>query len=500
MKKIHITFAFLLIVGFSFAQKDPVKYGKFTDDEIKLQEYQGYDAVILADYGTYSFDAHAGKLYFYHSRHLRIKILNESGLKYACQNVLFYNLKMADYFNSNLTYELKAQTINFDQKGKISKSKVKTKYRSESDTDGKFITLLTINFPDVKVGSIIEYEINIPTIEVVNPPSWFFQHELPVMYSELRVTTPEYISYSGKTYNVDKLDLSEKTPLMGIISYYKGGSFSIQSYMMRFVKTNIPPAVDDMAWYDRMRVKIMLDNASQRIYIPGAKELFKATDPEYKYRDRAAKYSTLSNSGYILYDSPTLENLPQKLQKDLSFGPPMSIYLNFSDSLNLLIKDLKSDEEKVQKIYDLVRNTMEWNGEFRWYVDPAFPKLARNVISRFTSNSDVLNRSLSKPLDQGKGNNAEINFILINALKRAGYNVYPVLTSTLNHSFLDPTFFNLHQFNHVVAYIEIDGNGYLLDATQTGKGSILESIPMNPVGLRIDPDKATWIEIIKETE
>ncbi len=493
------TFALLtMLVAFSLpavSQKEPIKYGKLSNEDIDLTEYQGYDAVVLCDYGTYSFDARLGQLYFYFSRHLRIRILTEEGIKYAKQTIPFYDLKKATYFRNNRVYELKAETINPEKNKKPVKSKVKSKHYKEFVTDADFNNSLEIDFPDVQPGSIIEYEIKIPTIEVVNPPIWLFQHDIPVLYSELRIISPEYIQYSGKTYNVDYLDLSETNYQTRVLSFPRG-SYSYQAYTMQFVKTNVPATGPNVPDYDRMYLKIMLEFASQKFTIPGVQYLFRAVDREYKYKDRAEKNTTLTNNSYILYKRPdSLEDLAKKMLKDPYFGPPLNIHMGLNDTIRELTKESSGPNEKIQVIYNFVSNHMNWNGLYRSFVDPSLSKVILKFIGKISHDKANLNKSLSKPFDEQVGTNAEINFILINSLRKAGIKAYPVLVSLKDNECLDPMFFNLHQFNHVVALVESDGKNILLDAVLTDNGPLFKSKEISNVGLVIKHNEAYWITI-----
>ncbi len=493
--KNHI--ALLLIVIFPFivyAQKSPLKYGKLSEEEIELSSYGNADAIVLYDYGTYSFDAHTGYLFFYSSRHLRIKILTENGIKYATQKIPFYDIKAATLYNQSRAYELRGQTININTNGKLQNTRLKIKDSHETGPDEVFNNMLTLNFKDVKVGSIIEYELKMPTIEIVNPSPWYLQYELPVLHSELRVISPEYINYSGKTYNVDHMDLAEVTHSTSLITYRRG-SLNTQTYQIQFIKNNIPPAPIDTPNEDRMYIKIMLDRASRRYSIPGIEYLFRATNPEYKYLDRSLKSSALTSSGYILYISPTLETLPLRMLKDPDFGPPLNIYMDIQDTIFKLTKDIKAPEEKAWFIYNFISSNMDWNGVYRSYVEPAFSNITMKILSKIKGNSNNLNRSLDRPFEKQKGSNAEINFILINALRKAGFDANPVLTSTKSFSILDPEFFNMHQFNHVLARVEIDDKIYIMDANIVDGKPLFEQLDMNNVGLVIKMNEAFWMDI-----
>lgn len=494
MKNLVLFFLIIVFPINSFGQKSPIKYGKLSDEEIELTNYRNADAVILCDYGTYSFDAHTGYLFFYYSRHLRIKILTEEGLKHATQEVPFYDIKAATFYNQSRAYELRAQTINLDDKGKLQKTRQKFKDSYESGADSVFNNTIIMNFTDVKVGSIIEYEIKIPTIEVVNPAPWYLQYDIPVLHNELRVLSPDYINYSGKTYNVEYMDKSEISHINSLITYRRG-SINIQAYQIQFIKKDISPILTDAPNEERMYIKIMLDEASVKSSLPGIEHLFRSTNPEYKYLDKAQKSSTMLPSGYILYINPTLESLPEQMLKDPDFGPPLNIYMDIQDTIFKLTKNIKDEKEKAWFIYDFISSNMEWNGVCRPYVEPAFSKLTLKILTKIKGNSNNLNRSLNKPFEKQKGSNAEINFILINALRKVGINANPVLTGTKDFAILDPEFFNMHQFNHVVASVEIGEETFIMDATHKDGKPFLNQVDINKVGLVIKMKSAYWINI-----
>jgi hypothetical protein len=305
MKYILIISFTLLIAASGYSQKEPIKYGRLEENEINLTEYDQAPAVILCDYGHYYFDGRTGRVFFYFSRHLRIKILTEEGLKYASQTFSFYDLTEATYYQNSNGYELRAQTLNVEPNGKIIKSKLKGKNISSRSISNEFITEISLHFPDVKVGSIIEFDLEIPTLEIVNPPVWFMQCEIPVLHSELRITSPEEINYGVKSYNCPYFEISENKTETASISYLHG-SMSYSATKLRFVKTNIPAYTSgyfpENSTEGRMYIKFMLDRASRKFAPPGMEELFKAVDPTFNtsIKQKKAMYSETADMFCII--------------------------------------------------------------------------------------------------------------------------------------------------------------------------------------------------------
>ena len=479
-------------------QRAPVKYGKIDEKEIALTNYQGADAVILCDYGEYRFNGITGVVYFEFNRHLRIKILTEAGLRYATQQISYYDLHSASYSPYNRSNTLKAQTLNVNTKGKVVASKVKPKYTVTSKYDENFNASLTIYFPNVKVGSIIEYEITIPTIETINPSPWMVQYDLPCLWNELRITTPLEFNYAIKPYNLEYSDVWEFKSITTSIQF-PGRSVVYNGNQFQFIRKDVPllPYMGSEIDYNnsRMFVKFMLEYASKNFLFPEMSEIFKATDPEYKYLDKSEKQLAIEHSGYILYRKPDLKKIAKDLNKSEQFGKPLIINMGLNDTIRKLKGLYNTDEEKVMAIYGFVRNQVEWNHLYRIFVDAGMPLFFVKLVEKFAQEPVKMNTSLQKVIKKQEGTNSEINSILINLLRAAGFKANPVLVSTLNNCYLDTTFFNLHQFNHVIAAVEVDGRDILLDAVMKGDGSILSSDIMNEYGLMIELKNARWIQV-----
>ncbi|HBX87759.1 MAG TPA: hypothetical protein DEG09_03985 [Marinilabiliaceae bacterium] len=93
---------------------------------------------------------------------------------------------------------LKGLTYNLEE-GKIIKTKLDQKqiiYEKKSE----HITIAKIPMPDVREGSVIDFEYEIISDFLFNLQEWYFQKHLPVMYSEYRVAIPECFFYKPATF------------------------------------------------------------------------------------------------------------------------------------------------------------------------------------------------------------------------------------------------------------------------------------------------------------
>lgn len=99
-------------------------------------------------------------------------------------------------------------------------------------------------------------------------------------------------------------------------------------------------------------------------------------------------------------------------------------------------------EEKIKFIYNHVRQQMSWN----------------HGTSKYSE-------SVKAAWQKKEGSNGDINLVLVNLLKEAGLEAYPVLVSERWHGKVNTTYPFLDQFNTVFAYVQAGDRTYFLDAT-----------------------------------
>jgi hypothetical protein len=135
------------------------------------------------------------------------------------------------------------------------------------------------------------------------------------------------------------------------------------------------------------------------------------------------------------------DEVTRTLMGDKDFG--MQLNKNFSNSEELLnkVKIMATPFEKMETIYNFVKKNIQWNGYKGFYaVD-----------------------GVKEAWEKKKGTTGQINLMLINLLKEAGLEVYPILVSERGHGKVLPEYPFLDQFNNVMAYVLIDGHTYVLD-------------------------------------
>jgi hypothetical protein len=128
----------------------------------------------------------------------------------------------------------------------------------------------------------------------------------------------------------------------------------------------------------------------------------------------------------------------------------------------------------MRAIYDYVRTTMTWDGEYGIYTDV----------------------SLDKAFRARRAGGPEIALILTSMLRSAGLEVQPVLISTRKNGKLVDIYSILSQFNHVLTYVKIGSHEYLLDATDPlCPHTLLPVHALNQLGWLVDKKNPSWITI-----
>ena len=138
------------------------------------------------------------------------------------------------------------------------------------------------------------------------------------------------------------------------------------------------------------------------------------------------------------------------------------------------LKKITSDYAKILAVTNFVRKNIPWNGE----------------TSRFSSNG------LKNALEKHTGNSADMNLLVINLLRDAGVEAYPLLVSTRDNGKINRSYPFLYQFNNVLAYTEAEGIPYVLNASNPYNPAFM--IPWNvqfTEGYLVDKTKTGFVSL-----
>lgn len=452
---IALTFISIWFCTLAYAQianVEKIKFGKLSQGEMSLTTYTPMpdaNAVVLIDKGDLSmnYSQHLGNFQYFLQRHLRIKVLTEAGTDQA--NFKFTLLD--DGAGGEKITSIKGITYNKQMNGKWETVKLNKANIFEERIDENFV-MISIVFPQVKAGSIIELRYDLSSTNLYNLPTWYFQTDIPVDYSEYRMETPEYFQYNldMKGYHSDHLiqnDLN-KYGSGSIIMVTKRGPQNLDYLTItnHWVAVQVPPFIEEPFSPAKRNFLFRVEFELGGIQFP-----FETIDFNYDWDDVARVYRK---------------------------GSSYSTYMRKSRQLNEIVNTITTGVDtltNIRNIYDGVHDYINWNGQFSSFCSGT-PK-------------DILTK--------GSGVSADLNFLLINLLRAKGYMVEPVLVKTRQEGFVSLARPSLSQFNHVIAAVSLPGRStFLLDATQKDCPlGILPKFDLNERGRVIHENSSEWISL-----
>ncbi|MFY0593290.1 DUF3857 domain-containing protein [Roseivirga sp.] len=186
IRTVLVTFFALISISL-FSQVEKVKFGDIDMDDLAMEVYpldSGAEAVYLIRKGESFLDEYDGMMVT--DIHVRLKFLKESGLSRG-------DIELQYTKGVNEIEKLKAATYNLVDGKMVKRTISKKEWVTEKyDNDRRS---KKISFPDVTVGSIIEYTYRQKIGNYYNMPSWSFQLSIPTVYTEFKMNKPKYGVY-----------------------------------------------------------------------------------------------------------------------------------------------------------------------------------------------------------------------------------------------------------------------------------------------------------------
>lgn len=520
--KNHILFLLLITPCFLFAQSAPIKWKDIPLDDLKMTEYTmapEASAVVLCDYGQMYFDINPNgqHLFLFIERHVRIKILNKKGLKQASIKIPFHDIK-CEKFNKENNIMISARAYNLSKKGEIQSTRLKRKNILFKDSTNCY-TIAEFTIPDVKVGSVFEYKYKIPTLEMIYPKSWFFQTDIPIIYSEFRMRVPNDFQYIISPVNIRAFDINEQSNYtknipIAVTKYYKskhGNVYNVKEEewvdisgkSFRLVKKNIPAfncnqfldKPEDQKQRLNIHLAKIIRNTFSEYWDQLTYSLMITTDDYYDTKTPEQRRMLTYPSAYNIYTLPDWEGFSKNMLKSSRFGMPLTLYWKHKYVLDSIIKGISTDKEKMIAIYDYIRKEIKWNGVYDIYANRVFSPTIGKMYTKITRKA-VNEKSLRRPFENKIGTSSEINFILIYLLNKAGIESDPVLISTRKNGRIDKNFPDAAQFNHIVAHVNLNGEPLFLDATDSLRPyNLLKKNTIGVQGFLIRKKDPGWVTL-----
>ncbi len=428
-KLYFLCFGLLFFSVNPFAQeKSNVKFGNVSEKDFSTKIYSidsNASAVVIADIGYSAIEGNTKGWFSLVYRHFkRLHIINKNGYDAANVSISLY----ADGDAEEELNKLKAVTYNLEN-GKVVETKLDVKASVFKDKISKNRVVKKFTFPNVKEGSIIEYEYTITSDFLQNLQPWEFQGAYPRLWSEYNLALPEFLGYVFLTRGYKKYDINDKK--LRSESYTILDSRGIGASERYQFTAN----VTDNRW--------VMKN------VPALKEeSFTSTIDNHiaKIEFQLSEYRQPLTYRNIMGSWPKLAN--DLMEADF-FGKPVTKDNGWlKDIVKPLIEGVNGNKEKAHKIFSYVRDNFTC-----------------------TNHSDLFAEQTLKNLEKSKsGTVAEINLLLTAMLRYADIEADPVILSTRSNGMTYPLYPLITQYNYVIARTVIDGKTFYLDASEPRLG------------------------------
>ncbi|VBB43390.1 Transglutaminase [uncultured Paludibacter sp.] len=432
MKKTFLlTFLFIAFISKGVSQNFSLKYGNVTNDELKMKTYDkdtSAVAVVIYNFGSTYYDYSNGFKTITEIRK-KIKILKQEGTDEATIVIPYYE-ENNQYRDQIVGLEAFAYNL---ENGKIVKSKLEKKYIFEENIRKNYFRE-KFTIPNAKVGSVIEYKYKIISDRYGDVPDQYMQEDIPIMNIQYEVRIPEYFIYNVETRGYEKINAEKKdgTQNFSIIDDGQIYTVSCTCKDMTYSMTDVPALKDEPYVWDK-------DDFRSAVTF----ELNGTNFPRDFYRP---------------YTS-TWENIEKTLKEKTDFVSNINKSSPYKDELKTLLADKTNEMDKIETIYAFIKKNVKWNDNYAFWDNE--PKDA---------------------VKKGTGTNAQINSLLIRALKDAGFNAYPILISQRSYGRLPYTYPSIDKLStYLVGVQTSEGKNVYLDGSSKYGG-----INMLPVELLVD--------------
>ena len=433
-----------------------MKFGKPTKEEMQMTVYEAEpdaDAVVLCRLTDVEYTVQTiGYLVDYREK-VRVKVLKPNGARFA-KVVVPYKKFMSvgnnvsglrtsfmaipmNSGNGNTYFEdegsmsdgvfgtdgdesvedIKATAFNLEN-GKVVKTSLKKSDVVWTKVDEHHF-LAEFTLPNVKEGTVVEYEYRIHSQLFWELRDWYAQCEIPVVYAKLDMNIPNFLIFNIEDHGIQRLTY---TCTVGTLKY----------------KVESDPLASPMSVSTNHYVYIGRDLAGmpKDDYVWNVQDYCAGITAELRqYRLRGMNQMDYAR---------TWEQIDEMILNSDDLG----LRLNDRSPLAAALKEAGTDgitdlRERVAAVCRVVMDKVKWNGKYELCPAPT-----------------------AETLQKGEGTNADINLLLIQSLRDAGLTAAPVLLRSRDQGQLPynfPTISKLTTF--VVGVILPTGGRVYIDAS-----------------------------------
>ncbi len=421
-------FSFLLFASaFSFssvAQKSPVKFGSVSVKDFSREKYKvdsSSGAVVIVDFGVSSIDGNnKGGWSTLYKRHRRMHILGKNSFDAAEVRIPLYS----DGREGISLDKLKAVTYNLEN-GKVVETKLDVKKDVFEEKIDRNWTIKKFTFPNVKEGSIIEFEYGITSDDPFHLQPWEFQGEYPVLWSEYNMAIPAFAYYLFLTQGDQQFDIQTKD--------VKREVFAVNDQKTQY-KEDITTYETLVTYYRWVKKDV-----------PALKEeAFTSTTQNYISKIEFEFIET-RNSNEISKVDVSWPRFTKELLRADYFGFPLTQYNDWlKGDIENITAGATSSFDKAKAIYAFVRDNFTCTSYTEKYLTGTLRETYRGK----------------------KGSVADINILLTAMLKYAGITADPVILQTRPYGFTYAASPIRKRLNYVIVRAVVNNRPVYLDATE----------------------------------
>jgi hypothetical protein len=465
-----------------------MKFGKPTKEEMQMTTYEAEpdaEAVVLCRLTDVEYSIQqTGYLVDYREK-VRIKVLKPSGVRYAKVVVPFLKNTPIDNRNSSSKKVLKVDatdnnsvsssfeeqagamtTADLDryseesvedvkataynlQGSKVVKSVLKKGAFAETKIDDQHYQV-EFTVPDVKEGTVIEYEYTLHSELFWLLHDWFAQCEIPVVYAKLDMNIPRYLLFNLEEHGVQRLITS------------------CESGTMRFKLESDPLAAQTVV--------------PSNHYISVGRNLkgMKQGNGVWSMQDNCAGITALlkhySMRGAAVVDyTRTWEQIDEMVLKSDDLGKQLQEHSPLAAELKeAKIEEIADMRQRAEAVAKLVLSKVEWNG--RYEMSPA---------------------NTEETLKNGGGSNVDINMLLLQSLQDVGLNAAPVMLRMRNQGVLTMDYPSVQKYTtFIVGVVLPQGNLYLDASSADGHFNALpELLQVEKARLVLKDKRCQWVKL-----
>lgn len=411
MKKINLILACFIFTSICFSQsKFNVSGYNVTNDDLIINTYSKdstANALVIYEYGNSYVYQDDFKLKTEVKR--KIKILNRDGFDEANVSVLLY--KSGD--RKEKISDIIGSTSNINENGSIDIQKL-DKGQIFTEKYNENYTLVKFTLPNIKEGSVIKYSYKLSTPFFFNYRSWYFQGDIPTLYSEYHASIPGNYEYNIKL--VGKIPLTVNTTDIEKNCLEASRGASADCFKTFYVMKDIPAFIDE---------KYMTTRENYIAKVEYELKVYQGFDGQ---KDNITK---------------SWKTTDKELKTEKGIGRQLNKGSLVKNLLSNEITNEKDQLKKAKSILTYVQSNYKWNEEFNVFKDVSLKDLIKNKVGR----------------------SSEINLLLFNLLKENGIEVLPVLMSTRSNGLPTKIFPVISEFNYIIIQSKIGEETYFLDAT-----------------------------------